>query len=254
MIDRQDTDGIAVLHLRHGKANAFDIELLEHLDSVLVELSEDESVRAVVVTGNGRMFSAGVDLVRVHDGGADYLERFLPALSRALDTLFLLPLPVVAAVDGHAIAGGLIVAMSADRVLMARGEGKVGLTELRVGVPFPGIPLEVVRYRLGNLATEALVYEAGLVDAEEAERRKLVDRLVAPEDLLLEAIVAAGGLAKLPRQAFALSKRQLRGSAMARAADHDDDAVLGLWCSPRAQTAIGQFLARSLGKRSARES
>ncbi len=254
MIDRQDTDGIAVLHLRHGKANAFDIELLEHLDSVLVELSEDESVRAAVVTGNGRMFSAGVDLLRVQEGGSDYLERFLPALSRALDTLFLLPLPVVAAVDGHAIAGGLIVAMSADRVLMARGEGKVGLTELRVGVPFPGVPLEVVRHRLGNLATEALVFEAGLVGAAEAEQRKLVDRLVSPEDLLPAAIADARALAELPRPAFALTKQQLRAGAMAGAADQDDEAVLALWSSPEAQAAISKFLAHTVRKRSTRDS
>ena len=115
MIDiKTDDDGIAVVTIAHGNANALDIDLCEALVKCF-EAFRTSDVRAVVITGQGRMFSAGVDLVRVSSGGADYVRRFLPILNRAFDAVFFLPKPVVAAVNGHAIAGGCVLNCCADR-------------------------------------------------------------------------------------------------------------------------------------------
>ena len=99
----------------HGKANALDIELLRRPSSAQFETLRAAPERAVVLTGQGRMFSAGVDLPRLADGGPDYVRRFLPALHRLYDTVFFFPKPVVAAVNGHAIAGGCVLECCADR-------------------------------------------------------------------------------------------------------------------------------------------
>jgi enoyl-CoA hydratase len=145
MIEVQTNEGIAVVAIRHGKANALDIELCEGLAKCFSELATSEA-RAVVLTGQGRMFSAGVDLVRLSAGGPDYVRKFLPALHRFYDDVFFLPKPVVAAINGHAIAGGGILACCADRRIMARASGRIGVTELLVGVPFPALAMEILRF------------------------------------------------------------------------------------------------------------
>src|SRR5262245_57734470 len=128
MIERSQHEGVLTLRLAHGKANALDVELL---DALLGELSgAAEGARAVILTGTGSIFSAGVDLFRLTREGADYVRRFLPLLSRFLRTLFTFPRPVVAAVNGHAIAGGCIIVLASDARLKIgrapcreRGEG-----------------------------------------------------------------------------------------------------------------------------------
>ncbi len=145
MIDISEQGEIAVVTMRHGKANAMDVEFCEAIAARFEELKKSK-VKAVVLTGEGKIFSAGVDLVRALDGGADYFHKFLPALSKAFVTAFFFPRPVVAAINGHAIAGGCVLACCADRRLMAKGASRIGIPELLVGVPFPTIALEVMRF------------------------------------------------------------------------------------------------------------
>jgi enoyl-CoA hydratase len=141
MIERTDSDGIVTLRLAHGKVSAMDLELCEELRR---QLDASRHARALILTGTGSSFSAGVDLFRLIDGGAAYLERFWPALSGVLDTLFVFPRPVVAAVNGHAIAGGCFLAASCDYRLMSGG--KIGVPELLVGVPFPTVIMEILKF------------------------------------------------------------------------------------------------------------
>jgi enoyl-CoA hydratase len=129
LIQSKTIDGIAILTLSHGKANALDIEFCDALASNFAELANSD-VKAVVLTGQGRIFSAGVDLKRLSQGGADYIRRFLPALHRLFEAVFFHPRPVVAAVNGHAIAGGCVLACCADRRIMARESGRIGVTEI----------------------------------------------------------------------------------------------------------------------------
>ena len=145
MIEIKHDDGIAVLTLTHGKANALDIEFCETLAGRFIELRGSDA-KAVVVTGQGKIFSAGVDLIRLSEGGADYIRRFLPALHKLYDAVFYHPKPVVAAINGHAVAGGCVLACCADRRIMARESGRIGVTELLVGVPFPALAFEIVRF------------------------------------------------------------------------------------------------------------
>ena len=99
-----------------------------------------------MLTGQGKIFSAGVDLIRLSEGGADYVRKFLPALHQLYDAVFYHPKPVVAAINGHAIAGGCVLACCADRRIMANDGGRIGVTELLVGVPFPALAFEIMRF------------------------------------------------------------------------------------------------------------
>jgi enoyl-CoA hydratase len=145
MIELNRRGGIAIVTMVHGKANALDIEFCDAL-AAQFEALRGSDAKAVVLTGQGKMFSAGVNLIRLSEGGAAYVRRFLPALHRLYDTVFFFPKPVVAAVNGHAIAGGCVLQACADRRIAARDGGRIGVTELLVGVPFPPLAFEVMRF------------------------------------------------------------------------------------------------------------
>lgn len=244
---REDRDDIAVLRLAHGKVSALDVELCAAVEAELDRVA-DGRARALVLTGTGRTFSAGVDLVRLLAGGAEYGRRFLPAMERFFRALLVFPRPLIAAVNGHAIAGGCIVAAAADYRVMARGAGRIGLPELIVGVPFPRLPLEIVAARLSPAVLRSLVYGGRTVFADEALSLGLVDETVEADRLLDRSLDVARQLGAIPARTFALTKRALIDAVLERvrgSAGSDADAVEA-WASPEVHAAIRQYVNTTL--------
>ena len=241
---------VAVLRIEHGKANAIDVEFFDSLTRELDHL-EASAVDAVVLTGTGKNFSAGVQLFAVAEGGSDYLREFLPVLSSGLRRLFTFSKPVVAAVNGHAIAGGCILALAADRRICIDDGAKIGVTELAVGVPFPSAPLEVLRHHLPPYAVQDLILSARLVGPTEALRLGLVDQLSPADELVDRAVAAAAQMGRIPPAAFALSKRQLRRDAldaMDHGAETTDEDVHRIWADPQTLEGIRQFMAATMAR------
>jgi enoyl-CoA hydratase len=187
--------------------------------------------------------------VRVVHEGAPYLRAFLPAMNRAFETLFSLHKPVVAAVNGHAVAGGCIVACAADHRLMAREPGRIGIPELLVGVPFPVVPLEIMRFAAPAHA-QALINRGMTLSPDDALLHGLIDVVVDPGRVEGEAIAVAESLAAVPAAAFALTKRQLREPALERihVGAALDALVQDAWASPEVLTAVRAYVARTLAK------
>ena len=185
---------VAVLQMVHGKANTLDTEFCQGLTEQLHEF-KSSSAKAIVLTGQENIFSAGVDLKRLLDGGRDYLKEFLPALASAFDNLFFYPKPIVAAVNGHAIAGGCVIACAADYRFMAEGNGRMGVPELIVGVPFPTIALEIMRLAVNSGNLQSLMYGGATHKTDAVVDLGLIDELVEPSDLLDHAV---GHAEKLP--------------------------------------------------------
>jgi enoyl-CoA hydratase len=249
MIARSQHEGVLTLRLEHGKVSALDVELLDALAGELAGAPED--VRALVLTGTGSIFSAGVDLFRITKGGADYVRQFVPLLSRFLRTLFTFPRPVVAAVNGHAIAGGCVIALAADARLMADGDGRIGLPELLVGVPFPTAALEVVRFAVPREKLQSLIYTGRTLSAPEALGAGLIDEVVAPGALPSRAQEVARELALIPPPVYRLTKQSLRAEALERieqAGETLDRAALELWSAVETHAQIREYLRRTLGK------
>ena len=249
MIELTHHGDVALLTMAHGKANALDLELCTELTARLEEYRQS-SAKALVITGTGRMFSAGVDLVRVAHGGDAYVRVFLPAVSRAFETLFSLLKPVVAAVNGHAIAGGCIIACAADHRVMAREPGRIGVPELLVGVPFPVVPLEIMRFAVPPPQLQSLVYRGATFTADQALQHGLVDAVVEPARVVEEAMAVAASLASIPPTAFALTKRQLREPVLERihVGAAIDAAVQQAWASAETLETIRGYVARTLKK------
>jgi len=251
MIALTTSADVAILTMRHGKANAMDLEFCDALNARLEECRRP-SIRAVVIAGEGRIFSAGVDLPRVLAGGAEYLRVFLPALSETFETLFTFEKPVVAAINGHAIAGGCVLACAADRRVMARQAARMGIPELLVGVAFPTVALEIMRFASDPSRFPALVYGGVTAPPDEAVTLGLVDAVVEPGALLDHAVDLARALAELPAGVFALTKRQLREPALSRMRSigpRIDPAVQEIWESPETLAAIQGYVVRTLGKK-----
>src|SRR5688500_6773090 len=226
MLNVEDQDDVAVVRIEHGRVGAMDAELLDALTDAV-----RGSDRALVLTGTGSAFSAGVDLRRILDGGRPYTEAFLASLSRMFRAVFDHPRPTVAAVNGHAIAGGCVLALACDVRLMSGG--RIGLAELAVGVPFPTSALEIVRHALGRDADRA-VLRAETVGPEQALALGMVQEVIGADELLPRALDLATELAGRSPEAYRLAKTQLHGPANAAieaTTAEDDAAVLAGWTS-----------------------
>jgi enoyl-CoA hydratase len=249
MIVRSQYEGILTLRLAHGKASALDVELLDALLRELEEIADD--TRALILTGTGSIFSAGVDLFRLTREGADYVREFLPLLSRFVRALFTFPKPVVAAANGHAIAGGCVIVLATDARLMAEGAGRIGLPELLVGVPFPTAAMEVVRFAVPRDKVQSLIYTGRTMLPRDALTAGLVDEVVAPDNLLTRAQEVAGQLSLIPPPAYRLTKQSIRAEAlerMERANDGNIEEMLQVWSAPETHAHIRDYLHQTLGK------
>jgi len=250
MIIREEHDGVRVLRLAHGKVSAMDIELGEAFIAELKDAAE-APVRAVVITGTGSSFSAGVDLFRLIKDGPDYGQRFLPVLDTMLRDTLTFPKPLIAAVNGHAIAGGCILAAACDRRIMADGNGRIGVPELVVGVPFPALPLQIMAARMPDAAFRQLVMSGRTVLVDEALTLGLIDEKCAADFLLERALAAANQLGAIPAGAFALTKEAFTTLILDRTACLSDlnARVAHAWMQPQTYDTIRAYLDRTVGKK-----
>lgn len=247
MIDRKDLGDIRILRLAHGKVSAMDIELGEAL---LREMQDAATapIKAVIVTGTGSSFSAGVDLFRVVNDGPDYVRRFLPVLDDFLRAALTLPKPMVAAVNGHAIAGGCILAACCDHRIMVEGSGRIGMPELAVGVPFPALPLHIMAARLTDAAIRDLVFTGRTVQVDEARALGLIDEKCPAGMLIDRALETAERLAAIPAGAFALTKESFYTPILERAESLADlnTRVVDAWMQQLTYDTIRAYLEKTI--------
>ena len=250
MITTESRDRVTVVRMAHGKVNAFDPELMRGLIDRLAELERADTA-AVVLTAAGRVFSAGLDLRRLIAGGPDYVRTLLPLLGETFFKAFTFPKPLVAAVNGHAIAGGCVLACACDYRIMADGAGRIGTPELSVGVPFPSMALEILRLTVPAHRLQALIYRGLTCTPAEALANGFVDELAAPEAVLDRAVETAARLGSLPPASFSLTKSIIRQPSedRVRSMQSADEAVAEAWMSPRVLDAVRAYVERTLPTR-----
>lgn len=248
MIRVDHEDGIAVVHLEHGRVNALDVELLDAICTTVRELASSP----IVLTGSGRAFCAGIDLKRILDGGPAYAARIVDGMDAAALALFDHPHPVVAAINGHAIAGGCVLAAACDLRLMS--QGTIGLSEILVGVLFPAASLEVVRHAVGP-ALDELVLTGRLLDPAAAERCGLVNEVVEPEVLVEEAVRRCRERARVPADVYAATRAQLHAPTRERIAATSREVnarARAAWQDPRTMETMRGFMEGVAAQRAGR--
>jgi enoyl-CoA hydratase len=231
--------GVRLLTLDRAPANAIDETLLQDLLAALAAAQHDDAVRALVLTGGGAFFSAGFDLAsaRRDDAATARLNELYRDAHRAL---LAFPKPTLAMLNGHAVAGGLILALACDYRLGRDGEYKIGLNEVAIGASFPLVAHEIVTLRLSHARACELLLGAALYPASQATRLGIVDELLPDDRFTATVLRRAARMGGFPRDAYAHTKARLIAPALARIAAEtpaEAAAASAVWSMPESRAA-----------------
>lgn len=248
MFDVTFNESLATLRFDQGKVNALDLEFCTAMIEQLRELNEDKNCAALIITGKERIFSAGVDLRRVLNEPVDYLHLFLPALTNFLRAILQFEKPIIAAINGHAIAGGCLIACACDyRIISSRA--RIGLPELRVGVALPNIAIELVRAVASGADFQQIITVGATYSKEEAIRAGLANEVCESEDVMARSVEVAKDFLNVPANVFALTKRQMRTPLLDNVLRMDQslgDEINDLWFSDQTRQIVKQYVEKRL--------
>ena len=216
-ITRDLSDGIARLTMDDGKVNAFDHDFFDELGAAFDECTDDA---AIVLAGRDGMFSAGLNMKVLAGLDDEGLTELLVSFGATMLRLWLEPRPVVAAVTGHAIAGGTILAMTCDHAVAAAGDFRWGLTETTIGFPLPAWIIAIARGNVRSDRLDDLLLPGRMVLPDEAVEVGFADAVADPGEVVDLATLRAGELTALPRATYAETKRRLRGGFVEEVRPH----------------------------------
>ena len=237
---------VAVMRLRAGRGNAMSVALLGDLAAAAGEIRAG-TARAVVVTGDGGFFSAGLALPDLIDLDRATLRGFMGTFTTAMRAVLELPVPVVAAINGHAIAGGCVLALMCDVRIAAAGGAKIGLNEVALGIGLPAVVVEPLRLRVPPSSMVPIALGGGLFGPDPARALGLVDEVVDAGALEARAIARAAELGAGGRAAAAQVKAAILAPTLAaieRRAEAEREAWLDSWFSDDAQARLRAAVAR----------
>ncbi|EJL87115.1 enoyl-CoA hydratase/carnithine racemase [Polaromonas sp. CF318] len=216
--DIEVMDQCAVVRMNSSKVNVQNDQFFADLHSAFDRLERELSELPVVLTGQGDVFSAGIDFQYSFDifgsGSEDKIREWYRNYRETNLRIFKYPRPTVAAVNGHAIAGGLITALDCDFRVAARKKAKFGLNEVPIGIPMPATYVEIIKYALGDQVGALTTLRGKLYEFEEAERLGFFHEVVESDQLLPTAINYAKCISPDCNVAYAMSKKALQDSVL----------------------------------------
>jgi enoyl-CoA hydratase len=213
-------DGCAVVRMNTNKVNVQNDQFFADLHSAFDRLEREFSELPVVLTGQGDVFSAGIDFQYSFEifgsGSQDKVREWYKSYRETNLRIFQYPRPTVAAVNGHAIAGGLITALDCDFRVAARKPAKFGLNEVPIGIPMPAAYVEIIKYALGDRVGALATLRGQLYGLEEAQRLGFFHEVVDADKLLHTAINYARCITPDCNTAYAMSKKALQDDVLRR--------------------------------------
>jgi enoyl-CoA hydratase len=225
-----------LVRLERPPLNALDIPMLESLTAMLEEAAASDACRALVLCGNRDAFSAGIDTKAAEGYDRDQRRALARAVNRVATGLFAMPKPTVAAIAGHSLGGGLVLALACDFRLAARGTYTLGLPEIRAGIPYPSAAMCVVTASLDPDVARPLVLSGETFGPLATVASRFLDAVVPPARLTQAATERARSSARLG--AYEVIKRQLKSEVIARMqsiVDAGDDPVMEPWANQATQ-------------------
>jgi Delta3-Delta2-enoyl-CoA isomerase len=225
---------LGLLRLDKARGNAIDDELLEDLARWIVEAARDDQLRGVLLaSAHPRLFCPGLDLVSLVDRDREEMRDFMNRFATVLWGLFGLLKPVVASINGAAVAGGCILALTADARYMARGAA-IGLNEVKIGVPLPWSVVMLLKNTVPPTSLAEVALLGRNFSDEEAVRVGLVDAVTERDQLEQMALARLSEFAEKDQLAFGATKGWLRSQAVATMKAHEAetaDVWLDAWFS-----------------------
>ncbi|HEX7880762.1 MAG TPA: enoyl-CoA hydratase/isomerase family protein [Candidatus Eisenbacteria bacterium] len=239
------------VRLDKGKTHSIDPDMVGRLRALFEELAHDDSVGAVLLSGLGdRFFCNGLDVDCLLALNRREMTRFVDDFLGLCRDLYLFPRPLVAAINGHAMAGGLILALAADYRIVCDENRSLGFTEIRLGLPVPREAVMILSELVGNRTAHRLVLSGEVLLPEAAYRAGLVHEVTSFRHLETVAETVAAERAALPHVAYARTKRYLRSATaelMAPLAASSRDEFLECWYLPETQAALKRLAEKRRG-------
>jgi enoyl-CoA hydratase/carnithine racemase len=206
-IESSSEKGVQILKLNRGVTNPLNLELVEELAACLKEVKENDTLTSLVIgSGNEKFFSLGFDIPELSTKGPKEFETFFRAYNLLCLDLYTLPKPTIAALTGHTVAGGFILASCCDFRLLSQGKKFCALNEINLGVPVPFLADYILRQLVGDRRATEVMYFGNMIPAEEALKMGIVDNLFPVDQVWPEAIAKAQALGALPTSAFGAIK------------------------------------------------
>jgi enoyl-CoA hydratase/carnithine racemase len=248
LISREDLHGVAVLKLNHGVANALNPQLVEELAATLRSVRDDRDIRALVLaSANERFFSIGLDIPELFELSVEEFGVFYRRFNRVCLELYTLPKPTVAAITGHAIAGGCILALCCDYRFIAEGRKLMGLNEIKLGVPIPYPGDCILQQSVGIRHAREMTSAGEFYQPEELLRMGVVDQVLPLEQVLPKSIEKAALLGAYPPAAFAMIKRNHVEPVEARilaSLEEQDKLFIECWYSAEARERLREAIKK----------
>jgi Delta3-Delta2-enoyl-CoA isomerase len=227
-------DGVATVCLARGKVNALNDAVVQQLYDTFADLEKDDSVRAVVLTGSGKFFSFGFDIPEFLGYPRTLFTKYIDGFTKLCTYLFQFPKPIIAALNGHTVAGGCMLAMACDRRIMVEGKAKIALNELGFGASVLAGTTEMLRYWVGSKNAEEVLFSGKMYSAGEAKQIGLVDDVTPAEQLKIHAETVAREYGSKDLRAFASIKNLLRKPVADQFAARETDSIrefVDIWYS-----------------------
>jgi enoyl-CoA hydratase/carnithine racemase len=233
-IESKISEGIATLTLRRGKVNALNGSVVDQLRGTLKTLENDPAVKALVLTGAGKFFSFGFDVPEFLSVTKEQFTEYVISFTDLYTYIFLYPKPIVAALNGHTIAGGCMLALACDYRVMVSGKAKISLNEIAFGSSVFSGSVEMLRFWVGGANSTAILFSGAMYTAEEAKTLGLVQEVVPEDELMDKADKVATDFASKYPPAFASIKSLLRKNIVKEMRNQESEAIkefVDIWYS-----------------------
>lgn len=209
-VEVESRDGMATVTLNRGKVNALNNQVVDELRNCLKKLEADHNIKAVILTGSDKFFSFGFDVPEFLSFTKEAFTEYLTNFTGLYTYLFLYPKPVVAALNGHTIAGGCMLALACDFRVMVAGKSKISLNEIAFGSSVFAGSTEMLRFWTGSTIAAEILYSGSMYSAEKAMDLGLVHEVSTEAHLMTRAKRIASDLASKQAPTFGSIKSLLR--------------------------------------------
>ena len=235
---------IATVTLNRGKVNALNEPMVKELTESFQKLEKDDRTHSIILTGSGKFFSFGFDVPEFLTYSKSEFIRYLEKFTNLYTYMFQFPKPTIAALNGHVIAGGCMLATACDCRLMVKGNAKISLNEITFGVPVFAGSIEMLRYCVGSRNAQSILYSGAMYSAEEAFDLGLVDKVSSEDALTEDAKKVAQELAQKDGSAFRGMKHLVRKPAVEEMIKREKDAILefvDIWYSEQTRKKLKEI-------------
>ncbi len=246
-IKTEISKGIATVKMQRGKANAINISFLKELQVSFKDLVSDDTVKGIILEGNEGIFSAGLDVIEIYSYTKEQVMDLFVALKNTMQEILIASVPTVAAISGHAPAGGCVLASCCDYRIMVNGNYKLGLNEVGVGIVIPFFVYKTFAHAMGNERNASrLILASKLMTTEEALAHQFVDQLVESNELKETSINYIKSFSSLDKEVWSKSKKVMLQDLMkaysAKAIEKDLESLDAQWWQPASREILKKLV------------